>query len=75
MTALLKQPLCECCYKAKPSRNRLLGSGQTKSVFLSLCPTCFGLEDKEIWIKLTKGLIDRILTEQEEEEHGNPDIH
>ena len=70
MTALLKQSLCECCYKAQPSRNRLIGGSQAKSIFLSLCPSCHTLEEKEIWVKMTKGLVDRILAEQEEEEHG-----
>ena len=52
---------CECCFESQTDRTKKVG-GTGSTIIMSLCYKCATLDDKEIWIKMTRGLMNRILT-------------
>jgi len=58
-----KSPKCECCAENPTERTKLVRGTRISPVMMSLCYKCASFSDQEIWTKMTRGLMNRILAE------------
>ena len=54
---------CECCVESPTERTKLVRGANGSPVMMSLCYKCASFSDQEIWTRMTRGLMNRILAE------------